>query len=68
MNTSTSPPELCKGCWAAHPDEVDIRCSIQPEYNNRKCSCITCLVKMTCDATHIDCELFFEFAQYQYRS
>lgn len=61
LSNSKCKPELCNGCYAANPDEVEIICSLQPEYNNHICPCSTCLIKGVCDSTDEECEIFFKW-------
>ena len=67
MNNINLPrPSLCKGCFAANINNMALVCSLEPEYKNKQCPCITCLIKAICTNEDEDCMRYFKFAQKQY--
>ena len=59
--------DICEGCYSNYSEDSDeIRnCSLRPEFNNKPCPCIKCLVKGVCEDA---CEIFLYFEKEQIRS
>lgn len=59
-------PDICTGCFAANLDNVEMVCTLNPDYNHEQCPCATCLIKGICTCEDEDCKKYFEFAKHQY--
>jgi hypothetical protein len=63
--------DICIGCKAKDPNTMTIEgpmiCELQPEFNENKCPCSVCLVKVTCTKFDYECNTYFQFAKQQFK-
>lgn len=52
----------CQGCTLYFSDEDYYGCELNPLYEENKCPCIECIIKMICDT---NCNEFIEFDKIQ---
>lgn len=55
--------KLCEGCTSV--TGTNMECTLKPRYKKRQCPCITCIVKMVCQANFYSCDIYRDYCLYQ---